>query len=879
MKKIHLFFVMLAFLFLTSQLSAQTNYYYGTGGAMNSNVWATTDGGPYNQYVDLTTGGVLNFNHPATITGPNIAWLAATAVNVNANVKFTSSSGFIIGSFGNKVYTINVASGVTFDGGNQIFAGNMGVGIIKNGLGTLAFVNGGNTGGFTLNEGTMVCLQNNSLAAGALTINGGVLAASTNFTVKNTSTTVNGDFQVGAMTANCPPSISNSNITFIPMNIGSSMRKITIGGTGTYAFGAISGTGAAGIEVLATSTGIIQLNGVNSYTGGTKVTSGILQIGAANGLSGDLILNGGTLKTGNTTGFSDATAGTLQVTNNSTISLGTGIHTINFNASNGVAWTPGKTLNIKGWVGAAGLSGTAGQVFIGTDATGVTADQLAQITVNGSPAAILATGEIVSTAISLPAGPALVPQTGTVDFDVSVTFTDNPTWRAAITAVRSFNTVLTPTVDYDIAPGVITLHPSGLNPALTSTGGRLLVIESAGFANSAISVTITAGQATQLVITSQPQAPATSGGALLAQPKVMAVDQYGNKVTNVSITATVSSGPWTLGGTVTMTTPTSGNNVGMAVYAGLTCTSTSTTDFTPPTIKFTTTAGPFTVTSNPFVLPILTGATTATVDAPFDVTFTGNDTWRNAISNVVISGVAVDPSAYNTTVAGKITFTPAASTLLQTANTKQIMVNATGFPTEVVSQAIAAGAAAKLTVTKLPVADVLNVPFSIQPVVTIQDQFGNKIATSTASVTASAGTTDWTLGGTTTVAAVAGVCTFTDLTVTSSTNVPGAIINFNSAPLTSTSAIFNIGPTAVNEVIDNTVALIYTNADNRITVKCTNGISSESTVAVYNVTGQRLVSNRLTNNITVLNQSFQSGIYLVSVSNAGKTVTRRIVLN
>ena len=252
---------------------------------------------------------------------------------------------------------------------------------------------------------------------------------------------------------------------------------------------------------------------------------------------------------------------------------------------------------------------------------------------------------------------------------------------------------------------------------------------------------------------------------------------------------------------------------------------------------------------------------------------------ENAISNVVISGVAVDPSAYNTTVAGKITFTPAASTLLQTANTKQIMVNATGFPTEVVSQAIAAGAAAKLTVTNLPVADVLNVPFSIQPVVTIQDQFGNKIATSTASVTASAGTTDWTLGGTTTVAAVAGVCTFTDLTVTSSTNVPGAIINFNSAPLTSTSAIFNIGPTAVNEVIDNTVALIYTNADNRITVKCTNGISSESTVAVYNVTGQRLVSNRLTNNITVLNQSFQSGIYLVSVSNAGKTVTRRIVLN
>jgi len=406
-----------------------------------------------------------------------------------------------------------------------------------------------------------------------------------------------------------------------------------------------------------------------------------------------------------------------------------------------------------------------------------------------------------------------------------------------------------------------------------------LVIESAGFANSSISVTITAGQATQLVITSQPQAPATSGGALLAQPKVMAVDQYGNKVTNVSITATVGSGPWTLGGTTTMTTPTSGNNVGVAVYAGLTGTSTSTTDFTPPTIKFTTTAGPFTAISNSFVLPILTAATSVTVDAPFDVTFTGNDSWRNAISNVVISGVTVDPSAYNTTVAGKITFTPAASTLLQTANTKQIMVNATGFPTEVVSQAIAAGAAAKLTVTTQPLTPVLNVPFATQPVVTIQDQFGNKIATSTASVTASAGTTDWTLGGTTTVAAVAGVCTFTDLTVTSSTDVPSAIINFVSAPLTGTSAIFDIGTTAVKEVIDNSVVLIYKNADNRIIVKCKNGISPESSIAVYNLTGQRLVSNRLTNNTTVLNQLFQSGIYMVSVTNAGKTVTRKIVLN
>lgn len=55
-----------------------------------------------------------------------------------------------------------------------------------------------------------------------------------------------------------------------------------------------------------------------------------------------------------------------------------------------------KKITIKGWTGTAGATGTNGKVFVGTDATGLTLDQLNQITFEGySGATILASGEVV----------------------------------------------------------------------------------------------------------------------------------------------------------------------------------------------------------------------------------------------------------------------------------------------------------------------------------------------------------------------------------------------------------------------------------------------------------------------------------------------------
>jgi hypothetical protein len=154
------------------------------------------------------------------------------------------------------------------------------------------------------------------------------------------------------------------------------------------------------------SAGNWTISGANTYTGSTSVTTAgkTLTLGASevipNGSA--VILNNATLQTGATTGFSE-TAGTLQlVTNNATIALGTGVHTMAFANSSAMAWTAAKILTITGWTGSAAEGSTAGKLFVGTDNTGLTSAQLAQITFTGHTAGakILSTGEIIPSDIS-----------------------------------------------------------------------------------------------------------------------------------------------------------------------------------------------------------------------------------------------------------------------------------------------------------------------------------------------------------------------------------------------------------------------------------------------------------------------------------------------
>jgi autotransporter-associated beta strand protein len=150
--------------------------------------------------------------------------------------------------------------------------------------------------------------------------------------------------------------------------------------------GIISNTGGFSIE----QNSMVVFNAENTYTGGTNLNAGTLEFGIDYAIknNSNLNLNGGTIST---KGF-NAWMGTLALVDDATIQLGIGRHDVLFANSQATSWTAAKTLIINGWG-----TGTEGQIYIGDDATGLTAGQLAQIHFTGYPvgAYILTSGEIV----------------------------------------------------------------------------------------------------------------------------------------------------------------------------------------------------------------------------------------------------------------------------------------------------------------------------------------------------------------------------------------------------------------------------------------------------------------------------------------------------
>jgi hypothetical protein len=85
--------------------------------------------------------------------------------------------------------------------------------------------------------------------------------------------------------------------------------------------------------------------------------------------------------------------------------------------------------------------------------------------------------------------------------------------------------------------------------------------------------------------------------------------------------------------------------------------------------------------------------------------------------------------------------------------------------------------------------------------------------------------------------------------------------------------------TSLNNTDGNPAVLIYKNANNQIAVTCKGDISSDATVSVYNEVGQKLQMKQITSNSTVISTNFTSGVYMVTVNNAGKSNTQKVILD
>ena len=77
--------------------------------------------------------------------------------------------------------------------------------------------------------------------------------------------------------------------------------------------------------------------------------------------------------------------------------------------------------------------------------------------------------------------------------------------------------------------------------------------------------------------------------------------------------------------------------------------------------------------------------------------------------------------------------------------------------------------------------------------------------------------------------------------------------------------------TGINSASNNNT-WISTNSNNQVVI---NGGGS---VVIYNAVGQKLSAKNLTANTTVIETPLQSGVYMVAVTNAGKTLTQKVII-
>ena len=309
----------------------------------------------------------------ANLTTASALTLGNITLDADTNVGFTTSSGKTI-NFAGDATTINTGSGSYLNLGSiNTGTARSALAITKTGDGILALnglVSGtAFTGGFTLNGGTVITTSTNALGVGTLTIgpNGGTigsgrLSAGTvslkDFSQRVTGINLNGDLQLGTSATNAFNS-SAASMTFGSMVLGGTGdRTITIGSSGSQTFnGAISGTNLLKFtSAPGGSTGVINLSGANSYSGGTRISDATVQVSGNNsvlgtgtvGLAGDveseLRINSG-----------------LTLANNFTIANSTGVKTIsNFGSD---ATLSGNILNNEINAGQFIIGAGSGRIF------------------------------------------------------------------------------------------------------------------------------------------------------------------------------------------------------------------------------------------------------------------------------------------------------------------------------------------------------------------------------------------------------------------------------------------------------------------------------------------------------------------------------------
>lgn len=372
--------------------------------------------------------------------------------------------------------------------------------------------------------------------------------------------------------------------------------------------------------------------------------------------------------------------------------------------------------------------------------------------------------------------------------------------------VNSSNQVFTFTTlpTYIVADGLwFKAKDSNGNNQWTNSGTTVTMVNPPSYSIYGILSTVAPATPSKLGITTQPSG-AADGLVFGTQPVIAIQDASGNTVTSstASVTAAIASGSGVLSGTTTVTAV-----AGVATFTNLKITGAGT-----DTIIFTST-GLTSATSNNIVVAqvatqvVITTQPSSTATSGVALSQQPILEIRDAANNKVTSSTAsVTASIASGTgtiggtltiaaVAGVVTFT---NLQITGASTDTIGFASAGLTGATSTSITVSGAAtpAKLGMVVQPAnTNAGGAVFSTQPQVEIQDSGGARVTSSTATVTVTITTGTGTLVGTTSVAAVAGLVTFTNLAITGNdTN----ILTFASSGLTSiASASFGNGDIAL----------------------------------------------------------------------------------
>ncbi|MCC6430794.1 MAG: Ig-like domain-containing protein, partial [Gemmatimonadaceae bacterium] len=713
-----------------------------------------------------TTAGANTVTATATgLTGSPVLFAATGTAGVATQLALTTAPS---GAVSGEVFAVQPVIAIHDANGNVVASSAPVTVTIATGTGVLA-------GTTTINAANGVATFTNLqlTGIGAYTLR----FASAGLTSATTSTlnvTAGVPTQLAITTQ---PDGSSSGLAFITQPV---VALRDAGGNQTTSTAAVTATIASGTGTLSGTTTVNAVNGVATFTnlaligtgshtlrfsatGLTSVVSNAIVIGAPTAIAANsVVTQSATVATDvaapPSVRVTDAAGvGAVGVSVSFAVISGGGSITPStvLTDANGVAtltqWTLGVTAGAN--VVRATVSGLSGSP-VTFSATG-TAGAPTQLAITRQPAGAVS-------------GESFTTQPIVVVRDVHGNLT---TSSAAVTVVVLTGTgTLSGTTTVNAVNGTVTFT----DLALAGLGNHTLRFTSPGVSNAtSSSFALVAGAPSQVVLTTQPGG-ASSGLVFATQPVVALRDATGNPTTSTAtVTASIVTGTGTLGGTVAVAAV---NGVATFTNLSITGSGAHTIRFAAPSM---TSAVSNTVIVGAAANIAPNSATTQTAVAGDDVTTPPSvrvtDVGGQGVSGISVAfavisgGGSISQATVVTDVGGFATLT--SWTLGTTAGANSVRASVAGLSGNPVTfnATGVAGPATQLTITTQPNGAIAGVPFTTQPVIAIRDVNGN-VTSSTAAVTASVASGNGAVSGTTTVNAVSGVATFTDLALTGGGN-------------------------------------------------------------------------------------------------------------